>query len=106
MAAELAAAGITRSFLASIHREASTEPAFSTLIHHTVGVTLLMVDSNVKDLRRFTLLHMNVSKPGTSSGSKKKKKMILGLHFIFLQRQNFYQARSQFLVAKRISMYS
>ena len=105
MAAELAAASITRSFLASIHREASTEPAFSTLIHHTVGVTLLMVDSNVKDLRRFTLLHMNVSKPGTSSGSKKKKK-ILGLHFIFLQRQNFYQARSQFLVAKRISMYS
>ena len=50
MAAELA--GITRSFLASIHREAS---AFYTLIHHTVGVTLLMVDSN----------------------------WILGLHFIF-----------------------
>ena len=67
MAAELAA--ITRSFLASIHREASTAPAFSTLIHHTVGgVTLLMVDLNVKALGRFTLFHMNVSKPGTSSG--------------------------------------
>ena len=64
MAAELA--GITRSFLASIHREASTAPAFSTLTHHTVGVTLLIVDSNVKDLGRFTLLH--ISKPGTSSG--------------------------------------
>ena len=76
MATELA--GITRGFLASIHREASTAPAFSTLIHHTVGVTLLMVDPN----------------------------WILGLHFIFLKRQNFYQARSQFLVAKRISMYS
>ena len=73
MAVELA--GITKSFLASIHREGS---AFYTLIHHTVGVTLLMVDSN----------------------------WILELHFIFLQRQNFYQARSQFPVAKRISMYS
>ena len=59
--------GLTSSFLASIHREASTAPAFSTLIHHTVGVTLLMIDSNVKDLGRFTLLHMNVGKPGTSS---------------------------------------
>ena len=70
MAAELA--GITRIFLASIHREASTEPAFYTLIHHTVGVTLLMVDSN----------------------------WILGLHYILYRDKTFIKLDHNFLLLK------
>ena len=67
MAAELA--GITRSFLASIHREAS---AFYRLIHQTVGVTLLMVDSN----------------------------WILGLHCIFYRDKTFIKLDYNFLLLK------